>query len=116
MKLQAGQQLVIIWKHKGKECPFVPIVDPTLVKTFSDYALIERDLISARECIEQILSLKTDNSIVNSSLFSNAITSYGRGFTSGEGKGVILDPNQVFKNAPAELSTHDFMMNLRHRF
>lgn len=115
VKAQAGQPIVFIWKHNDQECPFIQFTVPKLVKSYADYAMIEQDLLSARECLKQI-DLKNGNHIVLNSLLSNAITNYGRCFTKGEAKAVILDPNQVFKGKPTELNVHDLLMKLRHRF
>lgn len=121
IKAQTDQKIAFIWAYKGQECPFIQLtdahfIDQKLIKSFADYSLIEQDLLIARECFEQLNTSKPENQAIGRSIFSDAITSYGRCFTEGEGKNVILDPNQIFKGLPTERSIHEWMMETRHRF
>lgn len=98
LRMKAGQQITFVWQHDGEICPFVHFTDPKLVKGVSDYAAIENDLKRVRKCFELLRSLgEKENPEIANCVLANALTTYGRVFTTSEHCGVTLDGNAVYR-------------------
>lgn len=118
---QEGQDSVSLPMSKdGKPCPYV-VLDGPKAKRLAGLGLIEADLEFCYAGVELMLEMdlkekvNRDHFIVRSALFSTVVT-YGKAFTSAEGRKVHLDANSVFKEHPSLAKSHREIMDLRHNY
>jgi hypothetical protein len=111
----AGQEYCFVWEHEGKQCPFIHLTDPKLVKSYADYGLIDEDLRQSRECFHLLATQPIDNFTVAASLLANGVVTYMRPFTVGEARNTRLDPKGVFAKAKDLRGIHDEIAAMRHK-
>lgn len=115
---QKDQRLISIFKSAKTEYTedFIVIPIPNIFsKKFTAFCSMREDLLMIKQ-----YTLKLDlekEKIIKSALTYSIISSYGKCFTdASKTKSPKLEENEVFKENPEYLRTHNKIMELRHKF
>lgn len=108
-------QLIKVAKSSYSEDNFVLVIPKFMSKAFVSFCSIREDLLLIKEFIERHEVEKHE--ILLSSLTYSIVSLYGKCFTDATiTKSSKLEANQLFEENTELLSTHDYLMNLRHHF
>jgi len=118
---EAGDEIKVVLRGKdGKPVPYIPVevFDEGIARSYRGFRGILEDLTDSRKAFVKSISLfKDGDQVILLSLLVNAVVSYGRCFTSAEGRGgVTLNASHpwIDKNSN-EIRWHKTLMDLRHK-
>lgn len=87
-----------------------------LSKSFIAYCSMREDILLSLKYIEHLRTIPTD-AVIKSALNYALISNYGKCFTDAtKSKSLKLEPSKIFENNDGFLITHEFLMELRHKF
>ena len=92
------------------------LLESHIAKKFASYCMAKKDIDLVSDALIQ-LKKDNNNTIVKQSLTAFSITTYAKCFVASKGRGLILQPNQVFKNSDSAVKkVHEYIMDLRHDY
>ena len=94
---------------------FIYCIPGFMSRSFTAFCSIREDLLLIRK---YLIKLQTEkDTLISSALTYSTISLYGKCFTDASGsKSSKLEPNHLFDKSSQLLTTHEYLMNLRHNF